>query len=93
MTPGRPVGQEAAFVDAAGGPRLRIVTQPAKGHCLGTVIWVHAFAEEMNKTRRMSARMARLFAGGGWRVMAFPFSRAENGERLYVPGMFRSYSY
>jgi len=31
--------------------------------------------------------------GGGWRVMAFPFSRAENGERLYVPGMFRSYSY
>ena len=69
MTPVRAVVQEAAFVDAAGGPRLRIVTQPAEGRCLGTVIWVHAFAEEMNKTRRMSARMARLLAGGGWRVV------------------------
>jgi hypothetical protein len=29
----------------------------------------------------------------GWGVMAFPVTRAENGERVYVPGMFRSYSY
>jgi hypothetical protein len=29
----------------------------------------------------------------GWSVIAYPFVRAENGERAYVPGMFRSYSY
>lgn len=26
-------------------------------------------------------------------VIAFPITRAENGERIYIPGMFRSYSY
>jgi exosortase A-associated hydrolase 1/exosortase A-associated hydrolase 2 len=69
MNPARPVIQEAAFVGAAGGSRFRIVTQPVEARCSGTVIWVHAFAEEMNKTRRMSARMARLLASDGWRVV------------------------
>jgi len=39
------------------------------GDAIGTVIWAHAFAEEMNKTRRMCARLARLLAGRGWRVV------------------------
>ena len=69
MIPARPVAQGAAFAGAAERRRLRIVTQPADARCLGTVIWVHAFAEELNKTRRMSARMARLLAGEGWRVV------------------------
>ena len=29
----------------------------------------------------------------GWGVMAMPISRSENGERHYVPGAWRSYSY
>lgn len=29
----------------------------------------------------------------GWSVMAFPIIRAEHGERVYMPGMFNSYSY
>lgn len=65
----RQVAQEAAFVDASGGRRFRIVSQPAAGPCLGTVIWVHAFGEELNKTRRMSALMSRLLASEGWRVI------------------------
>jgi exosortase A-associated hydrolase 1/exosortase A-associated hydrolase 2 len=69
MSPARPIVQQAGFVSAEGGPRFRIVTRPREGECLGTVIWVHAFAEEMNKTRRMSARMARLLAANGWRVV------------------------
>ena len=69
MSPARPVAQDASFADAVRGKRFRIVTQPADGRFLGTVIWVHAFAEELNKTRRMSARMARLLAGEGWRVV------------------------
>lgn len=69
MSPARPIAQEAHVIAAAGGSRFRIVTQPAEGRFAGTVVWVHAFAEEMNKTRRMSALMARLFAGDGWRVV------------------------
>ena len=65
----RQVAQDAAFANAVGGRRFRIVSQPADGPCLGTVIWVHAFAEELNKTRRMSALMARRLAGAGWRVV------------------------
>jgi len=69
MTAPRAVAQKATFVDGTGGARLRIVSQPERGEWLGTVIWVHAFAEEMNKTRRMSALMARLLSSGGWRVV------------------------
>jgi hypothetical protein len=29
----------------------------------------------------------------GWDVMVFPITRAENGDRVYIPGIFRSYSY
>lgn len=29
----------------------------------------------------------------GWGVMAFPIVRSESGERVYIPGVFRSYSY
>jgi exosortase A-associated hydrolase 1/exosortase A-associated hydrolase 2 len=69
MSPARPIDQEAHFVAATGGSRFRIVTHPARRPFAGTVVWVHAFAEEMNKTRRMSALMARLLAGAGWRVV------------------------
>ena len=65
----RPVAQEAAFVRGATGSRLRLVCQPADGNPIGTVIAAHAFAEEMNKGRRMCARMARLLAERGWRVV------------------------
>jgi exosortase A-associated hydrolase 1/exosortase A-associated hydrolase 2 len=69
MNPARPIDQEAHCIAAAGGSRFRIVTQPSHRRFVGTVVWVHAFAEEMNKTRRMSALMARLLAGAGWRVV------------------------
>ena len=29
----------------------------------------------------------------GWGVMAHPIVRSDNGERGYVPGLWRSYSY
>jgi exosortase A-associated hydrolase 1/exosortase A-associated hydrolase 2 len=69
MIAARGVAQDAAFAEGRGGRRFRIVSQPADGRCVGTVIWVHAFAEEMNKTRRLSALMARLLASEGWRVV------------------------
>jgi hypothetical protein len=29
----------------------------------------------------------------GWGVMVFPIVRSESGERVYIPGVFRSHSY
>ena len=29
----------------------------------------------------------------GWSVMALPIQRSEDGKRVYVPGMFQTYSY
>lgn len=69
MTTAGPVAQSAGYVPASDGPRFRIVTEPAAGQIRGTVLWAHAFGEEMNKSRRMSARMARLLAAQGWRVI------------------------
>jgi exosortase A-associated hydrolase 2 len=69
MKSAQPVVQSGSFVASGTGARLRIVSEPADRVLRGTVIFVHAFAEEMNKSRRMAARMARLLAGEGWRVV------------------------
>lgn len=69
MAPAGRVVQSADFVPGDSGPRFRLVSEPADGALRGTVVFVHAFAEEMNKSRRMAARMARLLAGDGWRVV------------------------
>ncbi len=69
MSGARPIAQDAHCVAAAAGCSFRIVTQPAQGSCVGTIVWLHAFAEEMNKSRHMSALMARRFASAGWRVV------------------------
>ena len=69
MTPQRSVVQAGAFVAGNTGSRFRLVSEPADGRTRGTVVFVHGFAEEMNKSRRMAARMARLLAADGWRVV------------------------
>lgn len=69
MSPNGPTRQSASYVRGATGSRFRLVTEPIDGEPRGTVLWAHAFAEEMNKSRRMCARMARLLAGAGWRVV------------------------
>jgi uncharacterized protein len=69
MNPAAPVAQQAAFWRGATGSRLRLISEPAAMPAIGTIIAVHAFAEEMNKCRRMCARMARGLASDGWRVV------------------------
>jgi uncharacterized protein len=63
------VVQHAAFVRGATGSRFRLITRPEAHPPVGTVIAVHAFAEEMNKCRRMGACMARMLAADGWLVV------------------------
>jgi len=69
MTERRAIAQSASFVPMAPGFRFRLVSEPVEGDARGTVVLVHAFAEEMNKSRRMTACMARLLAADGWRVV------------------------
>lgn len=63
------IRQTASFVTAPYGARLRIVSEPADGQARGAVLLAPAFAEEMNKCRRMAARMTRLLASQGWYVV------------------------
>jgi exosortase A-associated hydrolase 2 len=69
MSEGVAIAQTGQFIASRGGHRFRLVSEPADGQACGTVVFVHAFAEEMNKSRRMAARAARRLASAGWRVV------------------------
>ena len=53
---------------AGGGPRFAMLHRPA-GPVQGLVVYVHPFAEEMNKSRRMAAWQARVLAERGLAVL------------------------
>jgi exosortase A-associated hydrolase 2 len=59
---------EAFFLAAGRGERF-CVFHPALGTPLGSVLYLHPFAEEMNKSRRMAALQARAFAARGYNVL------------------------
>lgn len=65
----RPTVATAGFEPAAGGPRFALTYLPSGGPARGTVVLAPAFAEEMNKCRRMVAQTARALAADGWRVV------------------------
>lgn len=52
----------------AGGQRFALHHAPP-GPARGAVLYLHPFAEEMNKSRRMAALAARALAGAGWGVL------------------------
>ena len=41
--------------------------------CRGALLYLHPFAEEMNKARRMAALQARRLAAEGWGVLQLDF--------------------
>lgn len=61
-------GAEAFFLDVEGEQRFCLFHPPG-GACRGAVLYVHPFAEEMNKTRRMAAMQARELAAMGFGVL------------------------
>lgn len=63
------VAQWGEFVPAPSGSRLRLVTEPEGRAVRGSIVFAHAFAEEMNKSRRTVALAARALAAAGWRVV------------------------
>lgn len=60
----------AFHLDTPTGFRFCVVREPAdRARVRGTIVHVHAFAEEMNKSRHMVALAAEAWAGQGWRVL------------------------
>jgi exosortase A-associated hydrolase 2 len=60
---------DAFFLDAGSrGQRYALFHAPA-GSCRGHVLYLHPFAEEMNKARRMAALQSRAFAAAGYAVL------------------------
>jgi exosortase A-associated hydrolase 2 len=63
---------EPLFIDALPGPlgrRFAVHHRPRDGAPRGLVLYVHPFAEEMNKSRRMAALQARALAAAGFAVL------------------------
>ncbi len=59
---------EPFFLAAARGERFCIF-HAAAGPPRGAIVYLHPFAEEMNKSRRMAAMQSRLFAAKGYAVL------------------------
>ncbi len=61
---------EPFFFDVDPGTRFCLYHAPNNGVPMrGAILYVHPFAEEMNKTRRMAAQQARAFAAMGYAVL------------------------
>ena len=59
---------DAFFLDTPDGARFCMYHAPA-GPCRGALVYVHPFAEEMNRSRRMAALQARALAAQGVSVL------------------------
>ena len=60
---------EALFLPAENGHRFCLF-HPARGDLTrGLLLYIHPFAEEMNKSRRMAALQARALSGAGYAVL------------------------
>lgn len=68
MTAPQHAPAEAFFLATAQGERFCLYHAP-QGSCRGALVYVHPFAEEMNKARRMAALQARALAARGYGVL------------------------
>ena len=68
MTARQHAPAEAFFLDGPRGERFCLYHAP-QGACRGALVYVHPFAEEMNKSRRMAAMAARALAATGYGVL------------------------
>jgi len=56
------------FLGSGRDARFCLYHAPA-GHCQGAFVYLHPFAEEMNKSRRMAALQARALAAQGYAIL------------------------
>jgi len=69
MKPAPAAGAEPFFLDGEPGQRFCLFHPPAPGPCRGALLYVHPFADEMNKSRRVAALQARDLAAAGFGVL------------------------
>lgn len=61
---------EAFFLSAVNGQRFCLLHRPPAGHPVrGGVVYIHPFAEELNRSRRMVAQQSRALALAGYAVL------------------------
>jgi len=58
------------FLDGGADARFCLYHPPAGPGCRGAIVYLHPFAEEMNKSRRMAALQAAALAADGYAVLA-----------------------
>lgn len=63
------MSQEAFFLSATQGDRFCLFSPVKEGDEKGALIYIHPFAEELNKTRRMAALQVRALAEAGYAVL------------------------
>lgn len=71
--------REVFFADTGRGARFCLLTRPS-GSINGRILFVHPFAEEMNKSRRMVALAVRAFAEEGWAVLQVDLAGCGDSE-------------
>jgi exosortase A-associated hydrolase 2 len=62
-------GSEAFFMPAGPGERFCLFHPAAGPAARGAILYLHPFAEELNKSRRMAALQSRAFAAAGYSVL------------------------
>jgi exosortase A-associated hydrolase 2 len=65
---------EPFFLALRGGQRFCLLHRPRNSQSRGVILYLHPFAEEMNKCRRMAAVGARSLAEAGWNVLQMDLS-------------------
>jgi exosortase A-associated hydrolase 2 len=63
-----PPQREAFFLGTAADRRFCVLSRPT-GRPVGALLHIHAFAEELNRSRRMVALASKAFAEQGWTVL------------------------
>ncbi|HEV2221021.1 MAG TPA: hydrolase 2, exosortase A system-associated [Casimicrobiaceae bacterium] len=72
---------EVSWLQSSGGRRFCTLHEPAEsGAVAGAMLYVHPFAEEMNKARRMAALQARALAAVGWVVLQVDLAGCGDSE-------------
>lgn len=79
-----PVGApEAFFLRVDGGERFCLF-HPPLAECRGALLYVHPFAEELNRSRRMAALQARALAASGYGVLQIDLHGCGDSSGAFV---------
>lgn len=74
------IRRDAFHIETRRGRRFALLTLPGAGAPVGGLLFVHPFAEEMNKSRRMAALAASGFASAGWAVLQVDLTGCGDSE-------------